>query len=305
MLCPIVLVLLGPTGVGKTELSLRLAQHLGASIVSADSRQVFREIPIGTAAPTLDERAAVPHFLVGHKSIVEPYSAGIYEQEAISTIASLHDQSSWVVVSGGSMMYIDALTEGIAPVPDVSPEVRREVWERYHRDGLEPILRELSLLDPLYYVRVDKRNYKRVLHGYEVCLSSGLPFSSFLEEGAKAQRPFEVIKIGLYRPRTELYERIDRRVEVMIDMGLEQEARAVYPYRHLNALNTVGYKELFAYFDGSIDLPEAIRLIQRNSRHYARKQMTWWQRDKAIHWFHPDDMGGILDLIASFIDSRP
>lgn len=293
---PVVLVLLGPTGVGKTETSLVLARHLRTSIVSADSRQVFREIPIGTAAPTSSERDAVPHYLVGHKSIVEPYSAGIYEIEALSVIESLHRTSPWVVVSGGSMMYIDALTEGSAPVPDVLPDVRQEVWARYHTEGLEPILNELRLLDPQYYARVDKRNYKRVLHGYEVCLSSGKPFSSFLDE-AKAERPFDIIKVGLLRPRSELYERIDRRVEIMIDMGLEAEARAVYPYRHLNALNTVGYKELFAYFDGTIDLTEAIRLIQRNSRHYARKQMTWWQRDEAIYWFHPDDVAGILSLI--------
>lgn len=291
-----VLVLLGPTGVGKTEVSLVLAQHLRASIVSADSRQVFREIPIGTAAPTPSERAAVPHYLVGHKSILEPYSAGMYETEALSAIDSLHRTAPWVVVSGGSMMYIDALTEGSAPVPDVLPEVRQEVWARYHTEGIEPILSELRLLDPLYYTRVDKRNYKRVLHGYEVCLSSGRPFSSFLEE-TKVERPFDIIKVGLLRPRPELYERIDRRVEMMIDMGLEAEARAVYRHRHLNALNTVGYKELFAYFDGTIDLAEAIRLIQRNSRHYARKQMTWWQRDAAIHWFHPDDVAGMLSLV--------
>ncbi len=294
---PAVLVLLGPTGVGKTELSLTLARRLGAHIVSADSRQVFREIPIGTAAPTLEERATVPHYLVGHKSVVEPYSAGMYEQEALEVIGALHRTSPWVVVSGGSMMYIDALTEGTAPVPDVSLEVRQAVWERYRTEGLETILGELSLLDPLCYARVDKRNYKRVLHGYEVCLSSGKPFSSFLSEASRAERPFDIIKVGLSRPRPELYERINRRVELMIQAGLVEEARAVYQYRDLNALNTVGYKELFAYFDGAIDLPETVRLIQRNSRHYARKQMTWWQRDEAIHWFHPDDVAGILSLI--------
>lgn len=292
-----VVVLLGPTGVGKTALSLDLARRLTAEIVSADSRQVYREIPIGTAAPSVEELAAVPHHLIGHRSIHESYSAGAYECDALATIERLHRQYSTVLVSGGSMMYIDALCRGIDPVPDVDPEVRQGVWRRYEAEGLEGILGELRHLDPIYYARVDKRNYKRVLHGYEVYLSSGRPLSAF-HSGAVALRPWRIIKVGLRRERDELYDRINRRVLAMIDAGLEDEARAVYPYRHLNALNTVGYKELFAYFDGSIDRAEAIRQIQRNSRIYARKQMTWWQRDRDIHWITPDTISSLDDLVS-------
>lgn len=292
-----VVVLLGPTGVGKTALSLDLARRLTAEIVSADSRQVYREIPIGTAAPSVEELAAVPHHLIGHRSIHDSYSAGAYECDALATIERLHRQYSTVLVSGGSMMYIDALCRGIDPVPDVDPEVRQGVWRRYEAEGLEGILGELRHLDPAYYARVDKRNYKRVLHGYEVYLSSGRPLSAF-HSGAVALRPWRIIKVGLRRERDELYDRINRRVLAMIDAGLEDEARAVYPYRHLNALNTVGYKELFAYFDGSIDRAEAIRQIQRNSRIYARKQMTWWQRDSDIHWITPDTIASLDDLVS-------
>lgn len=291
-----VIVILGATGIGKTALSLQLARRLGTEIVSADSRQVFREIPIGTAAVSLEERAAVPHHLVGTRSIIEPYSASLFADDATRLIEQIHQHSSYAVVVGGSMMYIDALCRGIDDMPDVDPQVRAMVYERYNQEGLEPILQELKVLDPRYYERVDKKNYKRVLHGYEMCISTGRAFSSFHTEQVK-ERPWRIIKIGLRREREELYERINQRVLQMMDDGLEEEARSVYAYRHLNALNTVGFKEMFSYFDAQIDREEAIRQIQRNTRIYARKQLSWWRRDVDIHWVNPDDLGAVLRLV--------
>ena len=293
---PTLVVLLGPTGVGKTALGVQLASKLGCSILSADSRQIYRELPIGTAAPTPEERAAVPHYFVGTHSVTEGYSAASYEVDVLHLLEKLFSDHPIQLLSGGSMMYIDAVCRGIDEIPDVDPAIRAEVWHRYETGGLAPILSELEHLDPRYYATVDHHNYKRVLHGYEVCLSSGRPFSSFHTGQAKS-RPFDIIKIGLSRDREELYARIDERVLQMMSLGLEAEARAVYPYRHLNALTTVGYKELFAYFDGTISLDEAIRLIQRNSRHYARKQLTWWKRDPEVHWYHPDAPNNLLRAI--------
>lgn len=293
---PTLIVLLGPTGVGKTALGVQLALQLGCSILSADSRQIYRELPIGTAAPTPEERAAVPHYFVGTHSVTEGYSAASYEADVLRLLEGLFVDHPIQLLSGGSMMYIDAVCRGIDEIPDVDPAIRTEVWHRYETQGLAPILTELEQLDPRYYTTVDHQNYKRVLHGYEVCLSTGRPFSSF-HTGQAKHRPFDIIKIGLTREREELYARIDERVLQMMSLGLEAEARAVYPHRHLNALNTVGYKELFAYFDGMISLEEAIRLIQRNSRHYARKQLTWWKRDPEVHWYHPEDIEGIENAL--------
>ena len=293
---PTLVVLLGPTGVGKTALGVQLACQLGCSILSADSRQIYRELPIGTAAPTPEERAAVPHYFVGTHSVTEGYSAASYEVDVLHLLEKLFSDHPIQLLSGGSMMYIDAVCRGIDEIPDVDPAIRAEVWHRYETGGLAPILSELEHLDPRYYATVDHHNYKRVLHGYEVCLSSGRPFSSFHTGQAKS-RPFNIIKVGLTREREDLYARIDERVLQMMSLGLEAEAQAVYPYRHLNALNTVGYKELFAYFDGTIPLDEAIRLIQRNSRHYARKQLTWWKRDSEVHWYHPDAPNDLLRAI--------
>lgn len=293
---PTLIVLLGPTGVGKTALGIQLALQLGCSILSADSRQIYRELPIGTAAPTPEERAAVPHYFVGTHSVTEGYSAASYEADVLSLLEGLFVDHPIHLLSGGSMMYIDAVCRGIDEIPDVDPAIRTEVWHRYETQGLAPILTELEQLDPRYYATVDHQNYKRVLHGYEVCLSTGRPFSSF-HTGQAKHRPFDMIKIGLTREREELYARINERVLQMMSLGLEAEARAVYPHRHLNALNTVGYKELFAYFDGMISLEEAIRLIQRNSRHYARKQLTWWKRDPEVHWYHPEDIEGIENAL--------
>ena len=296
---PLLLVLVGPTGVGKTELSIRLAQRLSTSILSADSRQIYRELPIGTAAPSLEERAAVPHYFVGTRSIHDPYSAADYEREALETLAELFQEHPVVLVSGGSMMYVDALCRGLDAVPSVPEDLRRAVWQRYETEGLEGIRQELEQVDPDYLDQVDPANYKRLLHAWEVYLATGSPFTSY-HRGEPKQRPFRILRVGLERPRPELYARIDRRVELMLEAGLEAETRAVYPYPGLNALNTVGYKELFAYFDGTIDRAEAIRLIQRNSRHYARKQLSWWQRDPSIHWLDasaPDLLESVLALL--------
>ena len=295
---PTLIVLVGPTGVGKTALSIRLAQYFGCSIISADSRQIFREIPIGTAAPSVEEQAAGPHYFVGTRSVTEPYSVAAFESEVVELLPQLFDESpsATALLSGGSMMYVDAITKGIDSIPDVPEEVRSAVWSRYESEGLEGILAELRLLDPAYYRSVDPKNYKRVLHGYEVCLATGRPFSSF-HTGQRKARPFRIVQVGLTRDREELYERIDRRVELMLEAGMVEEARQVYPLRSLNALDTVGYKELFSYFDGAIDLSEAVRLIQRNSRHYARKQLSWWRRNPEIHWFHPDEWESIVEYI--------
>ena len=294
---PTLVVLLGPTGVGKTALGVQLASQLGCSILSADSRQIYHELPIGTAAPTPEEQAAVPHYFVGTHSVTEGYSAASYEADILILLERLFANHPIQLLSGGSMMYIDAVCRGIDHIPDVDPTIRAEVWNRYETEGLAPILSELEHLDPKYYATVDRQNYKRVLHGYEVCLSSGRPFSSF-HTGLAKSRPFDIIKIGLTREREELYTHIDERVLQMMSLGLEAEARAVYPHRRLNALNTVGYKELFAYFDGTVSLDEAIRLIQRNSRHYARKQLTWWKRDPKVRWYHPEDTEGIQALLS-------
>lgn len=299
MSTPLLIILLGPTGVGKTELSIRLAQYVSSPILSIDSRQIFRQLPIGTAAPSPTDQIAIRHHFIGTHSITQTYSAAQYEADALTLLDQYYRAGhTSVIATGGSMMYIDALVRGIDFIPDVDPEVRSAVWKRYEDEGLDGIANELRLLDPIYYSKVDPNNYKRLLHAYEICLSSGKPFSSYHTHQAK-ERPFDVLKIGLTRPREELYERINLRVLKMIEQGLVEEARSVYPYRNLNALNTVGYKELFSYFDGQISLEEAIRQIQRNTRIYARKQLTWWNRDQAIHWFHPSEQEQIIQLIAS------
>ncbi len=295
---PRLIVLLGPTAVGKTALSVELAKVLNAPIISADSRQIYKEIPIGTATPSLEELGSVPHHFIAERSIHEPFSASLFEEEALDRLEQVFKQNDTAIMTGGSMMYLDAICRGIDEMPDVKEAIREQVYQRYESEGLQGILEELKELDPVYYERVDKCNYKRVLHGYEVCLSTGRAFSSFHTGEAKV-RPFDIIKIGLNRERSVLYERINERVKLMFEQGLEEEARNVYTFRHLNALNTVGFKELFAYFDGSVSRDEALRQIQKNSRVYARKQLTWWRKDEDIKWFEPTDFKKILDYIQS------
>ncbi len=280
------IVLLGPTGVGKTELSLSLAERLVSPIISCDSRQIFRELPVGTAAPTLAEQARVKHYFIGTHSITDSYNAGQYEADTLALLTELFQQHDTLVMVGGSMLYIDAVCRGLDDIPHVSPPTREQVQRDYEAGGIEALQIELQAIDPQYFAEVDKQNPQRLMHAIEVCRETGLPFSSF-RTGAKKERDFRIVKIGLNRDRAELYERINQRVEQMLAAGLEDEARAVYAYKHLNSLNTVGYKELFRYFDGEYARDEAIRLIKQDSRHYAKRQLTWFNRDTEIHWMNP------------------
>ena len=289
-------VLIGPTGVGKTELSLNIAEMLGCDIVSADSRQMYAELKIGTASPTQEQLSRVKHHFVGNLSLTDYYSAARYEEEAIECISRLFESNESVLLTGGSMMYIDAVCKGIDDIPTVDEETWSFMMERYESEGLEALCTELRLLDPEYYRIVDLKNPKRVIHALEICHMTGRTYTSFRTQTEK-ERPFRIIKIGLKRDREELYERINRRVDIMIEEGLLDEVKNVLPYRHLNSLNTVGYKELFMFLDGTWTLDFAIEKIKQNSRIYSRKQMTWFKRDKDITWFHPDDEMSIKNFI--------
>ncbi|MBR2380693.1 MAG: tRNA (adenosine(37)-N6)-dimethylallyltransferase MiaA [Paraprevotella sp.] len=291
-------VLIGPTGVGKTELSLSMAEFLNTPIFNADSRQIFRNLPIGTAAPTAEQQQRVKHYFVGTHSLTDYYSAAQYEADVLAALDRHFNQEGHqnALLTGGSMMYIDAVCKGIDDIPTVDDETRRILMDRYEEVGLEQLNQELKVLDPEYYNIVDHKNPKRVIHALEICYMTGKPYSSFRTNQPK-ERPFEIIKIGLRRDREELYERIHLRVDEMIRQGLIDEVKRVAEYRHTNALNTVGYKEIFNYLDGTWDLATAIEKIKQNTRIYSRKQMTWFKRDTSIHWFHPDDHNGINELI--------
>ncbi|MGP1539767.1 tRNA (adenosine(37)-N6)-dimethylallyltransferase MiaA [Bacteroides pyogenes] len=281
------IVLIGPTGVGKTELSLRLAEGFQTSIVSADSRQLYADLKIGTAAPTEEQLKRVPHYLVGTLRLTDYYSAAQYEAEVMEILNRLFTRRDVVILTGGSMMYVDAVCKGIDDIPTVDEDTRRTMLQRYETEGLEPLCAELRLLDPEYYRIVDLKNPKRVIHALEICYMTGRTYTSFRTRQTK-ERPFRILKIGLKRDREEFYGRINRRVDEMMKDGLLDEVRSVLPYRHLNSLNTVGYKELFKYLDGEWELPFAIEKIKQNSRIYSRKQMTWFKRDEEIRWFHPE-----------------
>ena len=287
------IVLVGPTGVGKTELSLRMAERFGTSIISSDSRQLYADLKIGTAAPTPEQLARVPHHFVGTLHLTDYYSAAQYETDVLELLDRLFLEKDTVVMTGGSMMYVDAVCKGIDDIPAVDAETRRFLSERYENEGLERLTAELRLLDPEYYHKADLKNPKRIIHALEICYMTGRTYTSFRTQ-KKKERPFRIIKTGLTRSREELYERINRRVDRMMEEGLLEEAKAVYPYRHLNALNTVGYKEMFNYLDGKWELPFAIDKIKQNSRIYSRKQMTWFRRDEEIQWFHPRQEEDIL-----------
>ena len=290
------LVLLGPTGIGKTALSIEIAQWLNSPVISADSRQLYKDLVIGTAAPSLVQMEQVRHYMIGTLELTDYYSASQFEEEVMSLLCGLHKEHNTIVLTGGSMMYIDAICKGIDEMPTVTTEIRKTVWEQYEKEGLRPLLEELKIKDPIHYDEVDRSNYKRVLHAVEICRMVGQPYSSFRTRQIK-KRPFQIIKTGLIRPHEELYTRINERVDQMMEMGLLEEARKLYSFRHYNALNTVGYKELFLYLDGVWTLDMAIEKIKRNTRVYARKQMTWFKRDQEINWFHPDDKQGIYGFI--------
>ncbi|MBK5721935.1 tRNA (adenosine(37)-N6)-dimethylallyltransferase MiaA [Dysgonomonas sp. Marseille-P4677] len=286
------IVLIGPTGVGKTALSIDLAKYYGSSIISADSRQFFKGLEIGTAAPTTEQLLYVQHFLVGMLDVTSYYSASEFERDALNIIAKEHLTRDIVIATGGSMLYIDALCNGIDDVPTIDEELRKDLYVLYEREGLEPIKSQLRVLDPIFYNEVDLKNYKRVIHALEVCLMTGKPYSSF-RTNTKKYRPFNIVKIGLMRDREELYERINLRVDTMMNQGLLKEAEHYYPQRHLNSLNTVGYKELFNYLSGEWTLDFAVEKIKQSTRIYSRKQMTWFKRDKDIHWINLSEVSEV------------
>lgn len=305
-------VILGPTGVGKTELCLRLAESLHLPIINADSRQIFKEIPIGTAAPTAEQLQRVKHYFVGTHHIGDYYSASMYEQDVLNLYQQLvkdatnngesaDDNSPIALLTGGSMMYIDAVCNGIDDIPTIDDQTRIWMKRRLEEEGLPALVEELHQLDPEHWNYVDKNNPRRVVHALEICHMTGKTYTSF-RKNEKKERPFRIVKIGLNRPREELYNRINQRVLSMIANGLEEEARNVFSFRNENALNTVGYKEMFEYFNGNITLDEAICKIQSNTRRYCRKQLTWFKRDTTIKWFSPNKESAILDYIRN--DSR-
>lgn len=287
-------VVLGTTGVGKTEACISIARHLHCEIINCDSRQLYESIPIGTAAPTAEQMLKVRHHFVGILPLDRYFSASMYEEAVCKLVEeSRHDM---FLLTGGSMMYIDAVCNGIDELPTVRDEIREEMKRRLADEGLDALDRELSQLDPQHWQNIDHNNPRRILHALEICHQTGKPYSSFLSH-SKKERPFNILKIGLTRPREEMYERINLRVLKMMDDGLEEEARKVYPLRHHNSLNTVGYKELFDFFDGTTDLEEAVRRIQSNTRRYMRKQETWFKRDKTIKWFAPTEIKEIIKYI--------
>lgn len=281
-------VLLGPTAVGKTELALQIAEKLGSPILNCDSRQIYRGMEIGTAAPAPEQQQRVKHYFVGTHDIGAYYSAAQYEQDVLSLVRELSHEHRSLLLSGGSMMYIDAVCNGIDDIPTVDAEVRETLRRRLNNGEIDEMRSELRLLDPAYYREADTRNPKRVVHALEVCYTSGRPYSSFLTKERKP-RPFDVVKIGLRRERQELFDRINQRVDAMMAAGMLDEVSRLRPFRHENALNTVGYKELFHYLEGEWELPFAIEKIKKNTRDYAKKQMTWFAHDNEIKWFHPDE----------------
>lgn len=296
------IVLLGPTGVGKTDISIGLAKRFGCEIISADSRQFFREMSVGTAVPSDLQLNTVRHHFVRFLSVEDYYSSSLFEREVLSILPGLFSLNGCALMAGGSGMYIDAVCSGIDDIPDTDPAVRKKYIAMHDEAGIAGLRSALKLLDPDHYSKVDLNNYKRIIRALEICDTTGKPYSSFLSK-KKRTRDFEIIRIGLARPREELYSRINSRVDEMINHGLEEEARRLLPFRNLNALNSVGYREFFDCFDGIISREKAIELIKRNSRRYAKRQMTWWGKDKEISWFHPDHGDKIIQHIEGVVSA--
>ncbi|WP_394333692.1 tRNA (adenosine(37)-N6)-dimethylallyltransferase MiaA [Cyclobacterium xiamenense] len=292
----ILLVIAGPTAVGKTDLCINLAKKFNTAIISADSRQFFREMDIGTAKPGKDVLAQVTHYFIGNKSIHQPYDVRDFEQDALDLMERLFKEHELLILTGGSGLYLDALLKGLHEMPSIDPEIRDKLNCEYRQFGLPYLQQQLALLDPAYYQQVDLQNPQRLIRALEVCLGTGRPYSDFRKK-RKSPRFFRSIKIALDRERQELYDRIDRRMDEMIRQGLFSEAERLYPYRHLNALQTVGYKEVFGFLEGSYDREEAVRLLKRNSRRYAKRQLTWFRKDPDYTWFHPDDWEQMLQWI--------
>lgn len=290
------IIVLGPTGVGKSDISIQLAKYYHSEIISADSRQFFKELSIGTAVPPSDDLRNVPHHFIQTKSIHDYYNVSDYEVEVLKLLPKLFKKINPVILAGGSMLYIDTICNGIDDIPTVDPEIRDEVIRWYETNGIEALRQRLLEIDPEYYRIADLNNHKRLLHAVEIHQMTGLPFTSFRRKTIK-DRPFRIVKIGINQDRKVLYDRINKRVLRMMDAGLLEEAKSVYPYRNLNSLNTVGYKELFLHLDGDLTLDEAVDLIQRNTRKYARKQLTWFRRDQQIEWFEPHQVQEIIDYI--------
>jgi tRNA dimethylallyltransferase len=298
----ILIVLLGPTGVGKTDISIDIASHFSSEIISSDSRQFYKEMRIGTAVPSDNQLRKIKHHFVRFLSIKDYYSASLFERDVLKLLQELFIRNRMVLMSGGSGMYIDAVCDGIDNIPDVDPAIREKYINKYKEEGIESLRVSLKMLDPEHYDKVDLRNHKRIIRALEICDTTGRSYSSFLEK-EKRERDFGIIKIGLERSREELYVRINHRVDEMLRIGLEEEAKSLYDLKHLNALNTVGYKEFFDYFDKKISREKAIELIRRDSRRYAKRQMTWWAKDKDIKWFHPEKKQEIIDYVSNSIST--
>ena len=297
------IVITGPTAVGKTALCLDIAQHFGIPIINADSRQIYKELKIGTASPTSEQLQLVPHYFVGSLSLTDYYSASLFEQQVLEILSRQFRSHDFALMAGGSMMYIDAVCDGIDDIPTVDDVTRETLKRRLAQEGLEALVEQLKELDPEYYEIVDRQNPRRVVHGLEICLMTGKTYTSFRKR-EKKERPFRIVKIGLNREREELYDRINQRVDQMMQQGLLDEAKALYPMRQMNALNTVGYKELFDYLDGRWPLEEAVERIKGNTRRYARKQLTWYKKDPQIRWFHPDEKEQIISYISQDYEQR-
>jgi tRNA dimethylallyltransferase len=291
------IVLLGPTGVGKTDLSIELARHFGAEIISCDSRQFYREMQIGTAVPANEQLKMIHHHFIQFISVTDYYSASCFERDVLNLLPSLFQKNNSVIMTGGSGLYIDAVCNGIDIIPDVDPEIRLSYMKKYREEGIESLRVDLKLLDPLHYSKVDLKNYKRIIRALEICESTGNPYSTFMKRN-KVERDFNIIKIGINIERKDLYERINRRVDRMIDSGLEAEAKSLIDRKGCNALNTVGYKEFFDLFENKTSLDETVRLIKRNTRRYAKRQLTWWAKDNNIMWFKPDEKEKIIAYIS-------
>jgi len=289
-------VILGPTGIGKTGIGIMLANHFKTEIISADSRQIYREMEIGTAVPSADQRKKAKHHFIQTRSIHDYYNASMFEMEVLDLLEKLFLKKDILLLVGGSGLYVDAVCKGIDDIPTIDPEVRKNLVDQYNKEGIESLRRQLKYLDPEYYSKVDLKNHKRILKALEISIMTGHPYSSFLTRQPKV-RNFQILKIGLNRERRELYEIIDQRVDSMVRSGLVEEAKNLFAYCKINALNSVGYKELFEHFEGKHTLEEAIRLIKRNSRRYAKRQLSWFSRDKEITWFHPNDKDEIIRLI--------